>query len=85
MARRYVYWSFDRRKAVLTASIQVMHSYPDTIDNAKRVGKFKNGSVLNHCFNVAQEMLSIPEEERRGKMTVSDVLYFNKFYNQGNV
>ena len=84
MAHRYVYWDFKRRTEVLKTAIQVMQSYPDTIEKAKKQGGFNLCSVLNHCFNVAQENLSIPEEQRRGKMTKSDVEYFNKFF-QGNV
>ena len=84
MTRRYVYWDFKRRTEVLKIAIQVMDDYPDTIEKAKKRGGFNLCSVLNHCFNVAQEILSIPEEQRRGKMTKSDVEYFNKFF-QGNV
>ena len=53
MTRRYVYWDFKRRTEVLKASIQVMQSYPDTIEKAKKRGNFNLCNVLNHCFNVA--------------------------------
>ena len=55
MARRYVYWDFKRRTEVLKIAIQVMDDYPDTIEKAKKRGGFNLCSVLNHCFNVAQE------------------------------
>lgn len=85
MVRRYVYWEYSRRKNVLNAAIQVMQGYPDVIQAAKKIGKFKNSTVLTHCFNVAQEFLDVPENERRGIMSSSDITWFNKFYKEGNV
>lgn len=79
---RSVYWDYQTRKQVLENAIGQMSNHPKEVVKATSKGKFTNTTVVNHVFNVAQEELAIPQEQRRGKMSPTDVYLFNQIWNK---